>query len=59
VGVWLQSDPSHAQHACHLAASFEWNDDWEFDPKDSVRRFSWSLASRVEASDMSQVATSV
>ena len=31
VGVWLQSEPSHADHACQLAASFELNDDWEFD----------------------------
>lgn len=28
---WLRSEPSHAQHACELAASFELNDDWEFD----------------------------
>ena len=28
---WLQSRPSHAEHACALAASFELNDDWEFD----------------------------
>jgi hypothetical protein len=44
VGVWLQSEPSHAQHACQLAASFELNDDWEFDAEgfrsavDSVAR---------------------
>jgi hypothetical protein len=44
VGIWLQSDPSHAQHACQLAASFELNDDWEFDAElfrsavDSVAR---------------------
>jgi hypothetical protein len=31
VGVWLQSQPTHAQHACQLAASFALNDDWEFD----------------------------
>ena len=31
VEVWLQSEPSHAQHACQLAASFALNDDWEFD----------------------------
>lgn len=31
VGLWLQSEPSHAQHACQLAASFELNDDWGFD----------------------------
>jgi hypothetical protein len=31
VGVWLQSEPSHADHACQLAASFALNDDWEFD----------------------------
>jgi len=27
---WLRSDPSHAQHACEVAASFELNDDWGF-----------------------------
>jgi hypothetical protein len=31
VGAWLQAEPSHAQHAGQLAASFELNDDWEFD----------------------------
>ena len=31
VGVWLQSQPSHTQHACQLAASFALNDKWEFD----------------------------
>ncbi len=31
VGEWLQSEPSHAHHACQLAASFALNDDWEFD----------------------------
>ena len=35
VGVWMQSKPSHADLACQLAASFELNDDWEFD----VERF--------------------
>jgi hypothetical protein len=44
VGVWLQSEPLHADHACQLAASFELNDDWEFDTErfrsavDSVAR---------------------
>jgi hypothetical protein len=44
VGVWLQSEPSHTQHACQLAASFALNDDWEFDAErfrsavDSVAR---------------------
>jgi hypothetical protein len=28
---WLQSEPSHAQRACELAASFDLNDDWGFD----------------------------
>ena len=32
VAPWLHSDPSHAQHACELAASFALNDEWEFDP---------------------------
>lgn len=31
VAPWLQSEPSHAQHACQLAASFALNDEWEFD----------------------------
>jgi hypothetical protein len=29
--AWLQSDPSHPQHACEVAASFELNEDWQFD----------------------------
>jgi hypothetical protein len=41
---WLQSEPSHAQHACELAASFDLDDDWGFDAErfrsavDSVAR---------------------
>jgi hypothetical protein len=31
MGPWLESQPSHAHHARELAASFELNDDWEFD----------------------------
>ena len=31
IAQWLQSDPSHAQHAGQLAASFALNEDWEFD----------------------------
>ena len=31
IAPWLQSDPSHARHACELAASFTLNEDWEFD----------------------------
>jgi hypothetical protein len=31
VAEWLRSEPSHTQHACELAASFELNDDWGFD----------------------------
>jgi hypothetical protein len=44
VGGWLQAEPSHAHNACQLAASFELNDDWEFDAErfrsaiDSVAR---------------------
>jgi hypothetical protein len=44
MGVWLQSEPSHTQHACQLAASFELNDEWQFDAEsfrsavDSVAR---------------------
>ena len=30
VARWLTSDPSHEQHACQVAASFELNDEWEF-----------------------------
>lgn len=32
VSEWLTSDPSHAQHACEVAARFDLNDNWEFDP---------------------------
>lgn len=28
---WLSSDPRRAQHATALAASFDLNDDWQFD----------------------------
>jgi hypothetical protein len=31
VAPWLQSEPSHAGHACELAASFDLNEAWEFD----------------------------
>ena len=31
VAPWLRSRPSHAQHACEVAAKFELNGDWEFD----------------------------
>jgi hypothetical protein len=31
VAQWLRSEPSHARHACELAASFDLNDAWEFD----------------------------
>lgn len=31
VACWLRSEPSHAKHACELAASFELNEAWEFD----------------------------
>jgi hypothetical protein len=38
---WLQSEPSHAHHACELAASFDLNDAWEFD----AERFRSAVAS--------------
>jgi hypothetical protein len=44
MGSWLEAEPSHADHACQLAASFALNDDWEFDAErfrsavDSVAR---------------------
>jgi hypothetical protein len=31
VAQWLRSEPSHAHHACELAASFDLNDAWGFD----------------------------
>jgi hypothetical protein len=31
VAPWLNASPSHAEHACEVAASFELNQDWEFD----------------------------
>ena len=33
VAKWLTAEPSHAHNACELAASFDLNDDWEFDAK--------------------------
>jgi len=29
--AWLRLNPSHARHACEVAASFELNGDWGFD----------------------------
>ena len=29
--AWLGSRPSHIQHACEVAATFELNSEWEFD----------------------------
>ena len=31
IAGWLRSDPSHARHACEVAASFDLNSEWEFD----------------------------
>ena len=31
VAAWLLREPRHTSHACELAASFELNEDWEFD----------------------------
>src|SRR4029450_3189657 len=31
VAQWLRLEPSHADHACQLAASFDLNDAWGFD----------------------------
>lgn len=31
VAHWLRAEPSHADRACELAASFDLNDAWEFD----------------------------
>lgn len=31
MAAWLRSDPARAQHANELAASFQLNDDWQFD----------------------------
>ena len=31
MAAWLQVDPSHPRYACAVAASFQLNDDWEFD----------------------------
>jgi hypothetical protein len=43
VAAWLQAEPGHAQHACEVAASFELNDDWEFEA-DSFRSAIESIA---------------
>ena len=31
MAAWLHAEPAHVRHACEMAASFELNDDWEFD----------------------------
>ena len=31
IAQWLRSDPSHAQRACEVAASFNLNSEWGFD----------------------------
>jgi hypothetical protein len=31
VATWLKACPSRAEHACEVAASFQLNQDWEFD----------------------------
>jgi hypothetical protein len=52
MGSWLQSEPSHAQHACQLAASFTLNDDWEFDAerfRSAVESFARSRRGRQRA----------
>jgi hypothetical protein len=33
ISAWLQVNPAYPQHACEVAASFELNDDWQFDPE--------------------------
>jgi hypothetical protein len=33
MAAWLLLEPSHARHACEVAASFELGSDWEFDPE--------------------------
>jgi hypothetical protein len=33
VDAWLKSEPSRAQDACAVAASFALNDEWQFDPE--------------------------
>jgi hypothetical protein len=33
IAGWLREDPSHARHACEVAASFDLNSQWEFDPE--------------------------
>jgi len=31
IAAWLTSGASHGLHACEVAASFELNDEWQFD----------------------------
>ena len=31
MAAWLTSGASHARHACEVAASFNLNDEWQFD----------------------------
>ena len=31
MAAWLCAEPTHTRHACEVAASFQLNDDWQFD----------------------------
>ena len=31
MAAWLHAEPTHGRHVCEVAASFDLNDDWEFD----------------------------
>jgi hypothetical protein len=33
MSAWLRLSPSRTQHACETAASFDLNEQWEFDPE--------------------------
>jgi hypothetical protein len=33
IAAWLRTEPPYARYACEVAASFELNDAWEFDPE--------------------------
>ena len=52
---WLQSAPSHAHHACELAASFALNDAWQFDAE-RFRSAVESVARQTETKGSSGVA---
>jgi hypothetical protein len=43
MAAWLHAEPTRTRYACEVAASFELNDEWEFD----AEPFRWAVESVV------------